>query len=111
MKAQFSLGTMYVEGRGVPQDYAEAMRWYRKVAEQGHASAQYNLAFLYGHGEGVPRNHVEAFKWFSLSARNGNQFARKALKELAEKMTPAQIEEAKRLSREWKPKAGDSQTE
>ena len=33
--AQYNLGVMYANGRGVPQDYAEAMKWYRLAAEQG----------------------------------------------------------------------------
>ena len=36
-RARFTLGVMYGEGRGVPQDYAEAARWYRRAAEQGDA--------------------------------------------------------------------------
>ena len=44
--AQNSLGTVYYEGRGVARDYAEAARWYRKAAEQGHASGQLNLGAL-----------------------------------------------------------------
>jgi uncharacterized protein len=39
-KAQFALASMYYDGKGVPQDYAEAARWYRKAAEQGDALAQ-----------------------------------------------------------------------
>ena len=35
--AQFALGVMCAEGRGVPQDDAEAVRWYGLAAEQGHA--------------------------------------------------------------------------
>jgi len=35
---------MYDKGQGVPQDYAEALKWYRKAAEQGFAEAQYNSA-------------------------------------------------------------------
>ena len=38
--AQFSLGTLYDEGHGVPQDYKEALKWYRLSAEQGEATAQ-----------------------------------------------------------------------
>ncbi len=37
--AQSILGGMYDEGQGVPQDYAEAVRWYRRAAEQGLPSA------------------------------------------------------------------------
>ncbi len=44
--AQFNLGVMYDKGRGVSQDYAEAVKWYRKAAEQGHASAQHNLGVM-----------------------------------------------------------------
>ncbi len=40
----------YDKGQGVPQDYAEAVRWYRKVAEQGNASAQFNLGVMYDSG-------------------------------------------------------------
>ena len=38
--AQFNLGVMYEDGRGVTQDYQEAVKWYRKAAEQGDAEAQ-----------------------------------------------------------------------
>ncbi len=41
--AQCSLGEMYDKGRGVAQDYAEAVKWYRMAAEQGYAWAQRNL--------------------------------------------------------------------
>ncbi len=39
--AQYNLGSMYGRGQGVPQDYAETVKWYRKAAEQGHATAQF----------------------------------------------------------------------
>ena len=38
--AQFFLGVMYADGRGVPEDDAEAVRWFRLAADQGHAYAQ-----------------------------------------------------------------------
>ena len=41
--AQYGLGVMYHNGYGVKQDDFEAVNWYRKAAEQGHASAQYSL--------------------------------------------------------------------
>jgi TPR repeat protein len=37
---------MYRKGEGVPQDYAEAVRWYRKAAERGRASAQGAFGFM-----------------------------------------------------------------
>ncbi len=42
-QAQYNLGVLYAEGRGVPQDDAEAARWFRLAAEQGLADAQANL--------------------------------------------------------------------
>jgi len=46
-KAQYNLGAMYDNGRGVPQNDAEAVAWYRKAAEQGEAKAQSDLATKY----------------------------------------------------------------
>ena len=54
--AQFNLGLMYDKGEGVPQDDAEAVRWYRLAAEQGHAEAQANLGWMYDAGRGVPQD-------------------------------------------------------
>ena len=51
--AQYNLGVAYDNGEGVPQDHAEAARWYRLAAEQGNASAQFNLGVAYENGEGV----------------------------------------------------------
>ena len=59
---------MYTEGQGVPQDYAEAMRWYSLAADQGLATAQVNLGVMYGTGRGVPQDDVEAHVWYNLAA-------------------------------------------
>ena len=50
---------MYNNGDGVQQDYIEAMRWYRMVAEQGYADAQDNLGVMYRKDQGVPQDFVE----------------------------------------------------
>ncbi|TFG58549.1 MAG: sel1 repeat family protein, partial [Deltaproteobacteria bacterium] len=109
--AQYNLGVMYDNGKGVPQDYAEAMNWYRRAAEQGLADAQHNLGWVYFEGQGVPQDYVLAHMWFSLAvsrfpASEGEK-REQAVKDrniVASKMTPAQIAEAERLAREWKPK-------
>jgi TPR repeat protein len=101
--AQFSLGTMYAEGRGVAQDYVEAAKWYRLAADQGHAKAQSNLGIMYDNGRGVARDEVLAHMWFSLSVAQGNQEAARDRDILARRMTPAQIAQAQKLAREWKP--------
>ncbi len=93
---------MYYDGRGVPQDDAEAVRWYRKAAEQGLAQAQHNLGVMYANGQGVPQDYVLAHKWYNLSAARGGMAGNTTPRDyVASKMTPAQIAEAQRLAREW----------
>jgi hypothetical protein len=62
---------MFTNGTGVPENDAEAVRWYRLAAEQGNASAQYNLGNMYDSGEGVPENDAEAVRWYRLAAEQG----------------------------------------
>lgn len=106
--AQVFLGIMYSKGQGVPKDYRKALKWYRKAAEQGHASAQYNLGIMYGNSKGVPKDYVQAHKWFSLTAsRSQGQDHEHSVKNrdvIEKRMTPAQVAEAQKLAREWKPK-------
>lgn len=62
--AQLNLAILYLEGQGVPQDYAQAALWFRRAAEQGNSKeAQYNLGLLYKEGKGVPKDEAEAEKW------------------------------------------------
>ena len=67
-RAQYNLGVMYNQGEGVPEDKAEAARWYRLAAEQGHTGAQYNLGVMYAIGEGIPEEDAEAVRWYRMAA-------------------------------------------
>jgi len=71
--AQFNLGTLYYNGRGVPQDLVEAHKWYT-LAASGFPAA-------------MAANHQRAV--------NNRQL-------VAAKLTPSQIVEAQRLASEWK---------
>ena len=94
-------------------DFNEAARLYRKEADQGDAEAQYNLGVMYANGKGVPQDYVRAHLWSNLAAaaslndswtvkdRDDAQVNRE---KIAAKMTPAQIAEAQKLARDWKPK-------
>lgn len=84
-------------------DYATAVRLNRPLAEQGNANAQYNLGTFYDNGLGVPQDKVRAYMWFSLSAAQGREGAAAFRDLIARRMTPAQIAEAQKLAREWKP--------
>ncbi len=103
-EAQNNLGVMYGAGQGVPQDDKEAVQWYRLAAVQGHGKAQNNLGVMYALGLGVPVDYVQAHMWTNLAAAQGDEIAGKLRDTLAEQMTPAQIADAQRLAREWKPK-------
>ena len=112
--SQSALGAEYYLGRGMPQDYAEAAKWFRMAAEQGDAEAQYNLGVRYGTGQGVARDYVQADMWLNLAASRSqgedlveSTESTKLRELLAEEMTPDQIAEAQRLAREWKPKTWD----
>ena len=95
------LGESYAEGKGVPQDYAEAVKWFRKAAEQGSATAQYSLGWCYAEGEGVPKDDVLAYMWLNLAAASGNEDAKTSRETVSKRMTAEQIAEAQKLSREW----------
>ncbi len=105
--AQFQLGFLYRRGDGVRQDYVEAAKWLQLAANQGHVWAQSNLAFIYRDGEGVPQDYVKAHMWFNLASAGAPATSRSDYveyrDELARRMTSAQIAEAQKLAREWKP--------
>jgi TPR repeat protein len=63
-----SLGICYANGDGVMKDTMEAVKWYRKAADQGVARAQCNLANCYYHGQGVAKDYAETVKWLRKAA-------------------------------------------
>lgn len=71
IEAQFSLGLSYDQGRGVPKDKQEAIRWYRRAAIQGDTFAQNTLGDNYWEGTGVPKDDREAVRWWRLAADKG----------------------------------------
>lgn len=109
--AQTYLGIMFELGRGVPKSNVTAAAWYHKAADKGYAFGQANLGHMYEEGLGVPRDYVQAHKWWSLAASRFSA-SQSSLRDtviksrdaLAAKMTSAQIAEAQKLAREWKPR-------
>jgi len=73
--AQYRLGAMYAEGKGVVQDDATAMMWFQRSANQGNADAQYNVGASYAEGAGVAKSDDEAAKWFRRAAEQGMAYA------------------------------------
>ena len=73
--AQYYLGVTHRDGLSVPQDYAHAVKWYRRAAEPGYAAAQFNLGVMYQEGRGVPQDYAESVKWYRLAAKQGHALA------------------------------------
>ena len=69
---QNQLGSMYEKGEGVKQDTKEALKWYRKAAQQGVAHAQYNLGIMYDNGRGVKQDTSEAVAWYRKAVEQGH---------------------------------------
>lgn len=78
-EAQFKLGSIYSKGKGVPSDFAEAVRWYRKSAEQGYTKAEYNLSTMYRDGKGAPQDFTEAERWCRKAAEQDDARAQEGL--------------------------------
>ena len=102
--AQTNLGSMYLNGDGVPQDYQLALYWFRSSANRGNAMALTQLGLMYERGNGVTQDVVLAHKWYILGAANGDKLGAELRDALAKQMTPAQIFQAQQRAREWKPK-------
>jgi tetratricopeptide (TPR) repeat protein len=61
------------------ENYAEAVKWYRKAAEQGNAVAQNNMGWCYANGIGVDQDYAEAAKWYRKAAEQGEAAAQSNL--------------------------------
>ena len=70
-RAQTYLGWMYENGKGVTQDYKEAVLWYREAALQGNVLALYSLGRLFELGQGVPRDYGQAADMYGQAATKG----------------------------------------
>lgn len=84
-EAQYGLGKAFFLGEGMPQDTAQALKWYRMAADQGNSNAQFILGTMYLKGEAVPQNDAEAAKLFRMAADQGNAFGQLGLGHAYEK--------------------------
>lgn len=77
--AQYHLGLMYEEGKGVRGDPVQARQWYERAAKAGYAEAQFRLGRLHADGKGVPADGVQAARWYLLAAGQGHLDAQYSL--------------------------------
>ena len=96
--AQYNLALKYDFGKGVPENDAEAVKWYTKAADQGNAAAQFNLGYMYATGEGVPENNIRAYVWWSMAKTQGHTKAAGNFDKLKSMMTPQQIADGQALA-------------
>ena len=99
--AQFAMGARYATGEDVPQDYAEAVRWFSMAAEQGHVVSQATLGAYYWAGRGVPQNLVKAYFWSVLAQAGGDEASKYRVSVLASRMTHAQVASAQQQANDW----------
>lgn len=106
-RAQSVLGFMYEFGRGLPQDYVLAAKWYFRAAAQGEPHGQHLLGLLFDKGQGVPEDSIESYKWLNLAAarvgpRDRDYYIRMR-NAIASKMDRYSIAEGQRRARAWRP--------
>jgi TPR repeat protein len=68
VQMQLLVGSIYDLGQGVPQDDAEAAKWYERAAMQGSAKGQYQLGAVYARSAQV-KDPFQGYKWLTIAAR------------------------------------------
>lgn len=99
--SQVLVGHAYETGKGVRQDPREAMRWYRKAAEQGHPKAFGLIGRLYAMGFGVERDLVKANMYFQLGHRRGEEHLAEFIESIEQRLKAGEIEKSLQLADSW----------
>lgn len=74
-QAQYESGKKCFDAK----NYEQAVYWWRKAAENGHAEAQYSLGWMYERGYGVGQDKSEAAKWYHKAAEQRHESAKNLL--------------------------------
>ncbi|MBJ6124541.1 SEL1-like repeat protein [Microvirga splendida] len=107
VRAMHNLATLVASGAAGKPDYGAALRWYSEAAEAGFRDSQFNTGLLLTRGIGAKPNLPKAFQWFSLAAAQGDAQAARKRDELAARLSPAELENAKAAVDRWRPRAVD----
>ncbi|MBP3298466.1 MAG: sel1 repeat family protein [Muribaculaceae bacterium] len=70
--AQYQIGLMFLEGKGVNANPADAAYWFRKAAQNGHAASQFEIGYCFANGVGVQPDERIAAEWFWRAAEQGD---------------------------------------
>lgn len=101
--AQYNLGIMYANGRGVEKSLSTAASWYGEAARKGHKGAQYNLGVMYRDALGIEQSHVQAKDLFEKAAARGHLNAMYSLGQLYE--NGQGVDQNRAMARSWYEKA------
>jgi hypothetical protein len=99
--AQWQMGVRYHHGQGVPQDDAQAVRWFQLAAEQGNVAAQGALGAYYWGGRGVPADLSKAYFWSAIAVAQGDEWSKSRIEGLSSQMTAEQISVARQQAEDW----------
>ncbi|MHB0952558.1 MAG: peptidoglycan-binding protein [Allorhizobium sp.] len=105
--AMHNLAVIYASGADGVQDYPSAAKWFSRAAELGISDSQFNLGILNARGNGVPQDLEASYKWFAIAAKEGDKDAAQKRDEVANVMTPEQLEKARAAVDLWKPQTLD----
>lgn len=96
--AQYTIGVMYDDGRGVPKNLKLAHIWYLRAARNGLADAQFMAGMFYAVGRGRPQEVVRAYVWLDLAAAGEFPHAERARDQEMGEMTPAELHRAQAMA-------------
>ncbi len=103
--AMHNLAVLHAMGQNGQSDYDTAGDWFTKAANLGVKDSQYNLAILHARGSGVPQDLEESYKWFAIAADGGDKDAAEKRDEVANALSPEQLDSARAKAELWKPAA------
>lgn len=99
----YRLALLYDSGRGVEQDATKAAVLLERASARSNAPARSALGRKYYNGDGVKKDPVIAYMYLTLGAGLGDNSAAELMKKIEVELTPARLDEARRLARNWRP--------
>ncbi len=100
-KAELELSKAYFEGRDVPKDEGQGLAFLERAAKHGLPRAQFLMGeHTYAHGSSSA-DYVNAYMWYALARQRGYKGSDKMLQELASKMSPEQLSDARTRVENW----------
>jgi uncharacterized protein len=91
-EAQYHIGNFYLyDNKSQSRDEPEAMKWFRKAADQKYAPAEYQVGRMYANGFSVGVNQNEALRWYRMAAEGGYDWAQIHLGEIDMHFLPSSL--------------------